>query len=72
LARNRHVARRLHDQGWAEFQAQLAYKTTWYGSQLLLAPRAESVRTVALSEPSCVCPSGSTPAYHAEFMSTVT
>jgi putative transposase len=39
LARNRHVARRLHDQGWAEFQAQLAYKTTWYGSQLLLAPR---------------------------------
>lgn len=39
LARNHRVARRLHDQGWAEFQAQLAYKTTWYGSQLLLAPR---------------------------------
>jgi putative transposase len=39
LARNRHVARRLYDQGWAEFQSQLAYKTTWYGSKLLLAPR---------------------------------
>jgi len=39
LARNRHVARRLHDQGWAEFQSQLAYKTTWYGSRLLLASR---------------------------------
>jgi putative transposase len=39
LARNRHVARRLHDQGWAEFQSQLAYKTTWYGSKLLLASR---------------------------------
>jgi putative transposase len=38
LARNRRVARRLHDQGWAEFQSQLAYKTTWYGSKLLLAP----------------------------------
>lgn len=39
LARNRRVARRLLDQGWAEFQSQLAYKTTWYGSKLLLAPR---------------------------------
>ena len=39
LVRNRHVARRLHDQGWAEFQSQLAYKTTWYSSKLLLAPR---------------------------------
>jgi putative transposase len=38
LARNRRVARRLLDQGWAEFQSQLAYKTTWYGSKLLLAP----------------------------------
>jgi putative transposase len=39
LARNRRVARRLLDQGWAEFQDLLAYKTTWYGSKLLLAPR---------------------------------
>jgi putative transposase len=39
LIRNRHVARRIIDQGWAEFQSQLAYKTTWYGSKLLLAPR---------------------------------
>jgi putative transposase len=39
LVRNRHVARHVHDQGWVEFQAQLAYKTSWYGSTLLLAPR---------------------------------
>jgi putative transposase len=39
LVRNRHVARHVQDQGWAEFQAQLAYKTSWYGSTLLLAPR---------------------------------
>jgi putative transposase len=39
LIRNRHVARRITDQGWAEFQSQLAYKATWYGSRLLLAPR---------------------------------
>jgi transposase len=26
-------------QGWSEFHRQLAYKTTWYGSRLLVAPR---------------------------------
>jgi IS605 OrfB family transposase len=39
LIRNRHVARHISDQGWAEFQSQLAYKATWYGGKLLLAPR---------------------------------
>jgi putative transposase len=39
LLRNRHLARAIADQGWAEFHRQLAYKTTWYGSRLLVAPR---------------------------------
>lgn len=39
LARNRRLARRVLDQGWTEFQRQLVYKTTWYGSKLLLVPR---------------------------------
>jgi putative transposase len=36
---NRRLARAISDQGWAEFQRQLSYKTTWYGSRLLVAPR---------------------------------
>jgi putative transposase len=39
MVRNRHLARAIADQGWAEFHRQLAYKTTWYGSRLLVAPR---------------------------------
>jgi putative transposase len=39
LVRNRHLARTIADQGWAEFQRQLAYKCQWYGSRLLVAPR---------------------------------
>jgi putative transposase len=39
MVRNRHLARAIYDQGWAEFQCQLAYKTAWYGSKLLVAPR---------------------------------
>jgi putative transposase len=39
LTRNRRLARRVLDQGWTEFQRQLVYKTTWYGSKLLLVPR---------------------------------
>lgn len=39
MLRNRHLARAISDQGWAEFHHQLAYKTTWYGSKLLVAPR---------------------------------
>jgi len=39
MVRNRHLARAIYDQGWAEFQRQLAYKTAWYGSKLLIAPR---------------------------------
>ena len=39
MVRNRHLARAISDQGWAEFHRQLGYKTTWYGSRLLVAPR---------------------------------
>jgi putative transposase len=39
MVRNRRLARAIADQGWAEFHRQLAYKTTWYGSRLLVAPR---------------------------------
>jgi putative transposase len=39
IVRNRRLARAIADQGWAEFHRQLAYKTTWYGSRLLVAPR---------------------------------
>jgi putative transposase len=39
MLRNRRLARAISDQGWAEFHRQLAYKTTWYGSRLLVAPR---------------------------------
>ena len=39
MVRNRYLARAIADQGWAEFHRQLAYKTTWYGSRLLVAPR---------------------------------
>jgi putative transposase len=39
MVRNRRLARAISDQGWAEFHRQLAYKTTWYGSRLLVAPR---------------------------------
>jgi putative transposase len=39
MVRNRHLARAIADQGWAEFHRQLAYKCQWYGSRLLVAPR---------------------------------
>ncbi len=39
MVRNRRLARSIADQGWAEFHRQLAYKTVWYGSRLLVAPR---------------------------------
>jgi putative transposase len=39
MIRNRHLARAIADQGWAEFQRQLDHKTTWYGSRLLVVPR---------------------------------
>jgi IS605 OrfB family transposase len=39
MVRNRHLARVISDQGWAQFHRQLAYKCQWHGSRLLVAPR---------------------------------
>ena len=39
MVRNRRLARAIADQGWAQFHRQLGYKTRWYGSKLLVAPR---------------------------------
>jgi len=37
LVRNRHLARALADASLAELRRQLTYKTSWYGSQLIVA-----------------------------------
>ena len=39
MARNRRLARALADMGLAELRRMLAYKTTWYGSRLVVADR---------------------------------
>jgi putative transposase len=39
LMRNGKLARHIGDAGWGEFRRMLAYKTVWYGSRLVVAPR---------------------------------
>jgi putative transposase len=39
MLRNRRLARALSDAGLAELRRQLVYKTTWYGSRLVVADR---------------------------------
>jgi putative transposase len=39
MLRNRRLARALADSGMAELRRQLTYKTTWYGSRLVVADR---------------------------------
>ena len=39
MVRNQHLARSIADMGWYEFRRMLEYKTLWYGSRLVVAPR---------------------------------
>jgi putative transposase len=39
MIRNRRLARAITDTGLAEIRRQLTYKTTWYGSRLVVADR---------------------------------
>lgn len=44
VSAKRSLNRRVLDQGWGEFRRQLAYKTQWYGSRLVLVPAANTSR----------------------------
>jgi putative transposase len=39
MKRNHRMAKAISDSGFSEFRRQLKYKTLWYGSNLLVAPR---------------------------------
>ena len=39
LMRNERLARGIADAGWGTFRRMLSYKTAWYGSRLVIAPR---------------------------------
>ena len=49
MIRNRRLARSIADAGWSEFRRMLAYKTQWYGSRLVVAPRfSPSTKTCSI------------------------
>jgi IS605 OrfB family transposase len=67
MVRNRHLARHIADAGWGAFRRMLEYKSRWYGSKVVVAPRflATSKRcsgcghvldALALSVRKWVCP----------------
>lgn len=39
MIRNRKLSRAITDMGWGELRRLLKYKTEWYGSELIVAPR---------------------------------
>jgi putative transposase len=39
MVRNKHLSRSIADVGWSDFRRQLEYKTSWYGSRLIIIPR---------------------------------
>ncbi|TXT56689.1 MAG: hypothetical protein BAJATHORv1_20282 [Candidatus Thorarchaeota archaeon] len=39
MLKNRRLSRAIADVGWYEFRRQLEYKCSWYGTQLVIAPR---------------------------------
>lgn len=39
MMRNRHLSRHIADSGWSQFLMMLDYKTKWYGSSLVKAPK---------------------------------
>jgi putative transposase len=39
MIKNRSLSQSIMDAGWGEFRRQLGYKTTWYGSKLMVADR---------------------------------
>ena len=39
MVRNHSLAKHVADASWGEFRRQLAYKTAWYGSELVVADR---------------------------------
>jgi putative transposase len=39
MVRNRHLSRGIADAGWGTFRRMVEYKASWYGTELLIAPR---------------------------------
>lgn len=39
MLENNRLSRNISDAGWSEFRRMLEYKTKWYGSKLIIAPR---------------------------------
>lgn len=67
MVKNKYLSRSISDAGWGEFKQQLKYKTTWYGSELVEAPRffpssktcsncGHILKALSLSKRKWICP----------------